>query len=50
MVFVNKTFKTHLLQTAEQNSYVLHTNCPFVSVINVCSDGGASCIYLGLGL
>ena len=32
LLFVSKTFKI-LLQTAEQNSYVLHTHCPWVSVI-----------------
>ena len=31
-------------KTAEQNSLILHTNSPWVCVIKVCTDGGATYI------
>ena len=39
-----QTFENLLLQTTQQNSLILHTNSPWVCVIKVCSNGGATYI------
>ena len=39
-----QTFENLLLQTTQQNSSILYTNSPWVCVIKVCSNGGATYI------
>ena len=39
-----QTFENLILQTTQQNSSILHTNSPWVCVIKVCSNGGATYI------
>ena len=36
--------KIFFSKTTEQNSWILHTNCPWVCEIQVCSNGGATYI------
>ena len=35
--------KIFFSETTEQNSLILHTNSPWVCVVKVCSNGGATC-------
>ena len=37
-----QTFENLILQTAQQNSMILHTHGPWVCVIKVCSNDGAT--------
>ena len=39
-----QTFENLLLQNYSTNSLILHTNSPWVCVIKVCSNGGATYI------
>ena len=39
-----QSFENLLLQNYSKNSYILHTNSPWVCVIKVCSDVGATYI------
>ena len=39
-----QTFENLLLQNNSTNSWILHPNSPWVSVIKVCSYGGATYI------
>ena len=39
-----RTLKILFSKTTQQNSWILHTNSPWVCVIKVCSDGGATYI------
>ena len=42
--FYAKPLKIFFSKTTEQNSLILHMNNPWVSVIKVCSNGGATYI------
>ena len=37
-----QTFENHISKTAQQNSMILHTHGPWVCVIKVCLNGGAT--------
>ena len=39
-----QTLKIFFSKTTQQNSLMLHTNSPWVCVIKVCSNGGATYI------
>ena len=39
-----QTLKILFFKTTQQNSSILHTNSPWVCVIKVCSNGGATYI------
>ena len=44
IVNLMQTFEIFISKTTEQNSYILHTNSPWVCLIKVCSNGGATYI------
>ena len=37
-----QTFENIFSKSAQKNSLIIHTNSPWVHVIKVCSDGGAT--------
>ena len=39
-----QTLKIFFSKTTQRNSWILHTNSPWVCVIKVCSNGGATYI------
>ena len=44
LVSVDKNLEIILSKNAQQDPYILHTNSPWVCVIKVCSNGGATYI------
>ena len=43
-----QTFENVLLQTTQKDSLILHTNSPWLCVIKVCSNGGATQPLVGI--